>query len=60
MYSIYYGIEGASPSINDVGRYVVSRELTRSYLQHTSGIHTPMGNSNIRGIFVPYGCLHKV
>jgi hypothetical protein len=32
--------------VSDVDRYVIIGELIRFYFQHTSPIHTPVGNSS--------------
>jgi hypothetical protein len=44
LYSIQYGNEGTSLSFTDAT--IVS--LRTSFFYHTSGIHSPIGNSNIR------------
>jgi hypothetical protein len=37
-------------SVSDVVEYVTTENVTRIYFQHTSCIHTPVGNSNTLGL----------
>jgi hypothetical protein len=36
-------------SVSDVVEYVATEKVTRIYFQHTSCVHTPVGNSNTLG-----------
>jgi len=38
-------------SVSDVVEYVTTEKVTRIYFQHTSCIHTPVGNSNTLGLY---------
>jgi hypothetical protein len=38
-------------SLSDVAEYVTTEKVTRIYFQHTSYIHTPVGNSNTLGLY---------
>jgi hypothetical protein len=38
-------------SVSDVVEYVITVKVTRIYFQHTSCVHTPVGNSNTLGLY---------
>jgi hypothetical protein len=38
-------------SVSDVVEYVITEKVTRIYFQHSSCVHTPVGNSNTLGLY---------
>jgi hypothetical protein len=38
-------------SVSDVVEYVTAEKVTRIYFQHTSCVHTPVGNPNTLGLY---------